>query len=146
VRIALLALTCCVFLTEYFLMPEVHGAPARLLRSKETDDEKADSMFPDGNSHNFGRVQTGTLAKHAFRIVNTSDAPLQITYVSVSMGAVRAQATKMVLQPGEEGRLETVLDTARFTGCRTIAVFVSMKNGNRTGTQVRFWVQADSQE
>ncbi len=35
-------------------------------------------MFPDGVEHDFGKVQRGTIVKHAFRVVNTSDVPLQI--------------------------------------------------------------------
>ena len=36
------------------------------------------TMFPDGLEHDFGTVQSGTFAKHAFRIVNTSNLPLRL--------------------------------------------------------------------
>ncbi len=39
---------------------------------------RADKMFPDGFDHDFGKVQSGMQAKHAFRVVNTSDVPLRI--------------------------------------------------------------------
>jgi hypothetical protein len=35
-------------------------------------------MFPDGLAHNFGTVIRGTICEHSFRIINTTDAPLQI--------------------------------------------------------------------
>jgi hypothetical protein len=40
--------------------------------------ENADKMFPDGLEHDFGRVQRGTQAKHAFRVVNTSNVTLRV--------------------------------------------------------------------
>src|SRR5262249_38847642 len=48
---------------------------------KEADDKVAKKMFPDGRDHDFGKVPYGTLCKHFFRIVNTSDAPIEITEV-----------------------------------------------------------------
>lgn len=35
-------------------------------------------MFPDGVAHDFGKVLSGTQAKHTFRVVNTSKVPLRI--------------------------------------------------------------------
>ena len=43
--------------------------------------ENTDQMFPDGLDHDFGKVRSGIQAKHAFRIVNTSDVPLRIVSV-----------------------------------------------------------------
>jgi hypothetical protein len=43
--------------------------------------QKSEKMFPDATVHDFGKVRRGTLAKHAFRIVNTSTVPLRITSV-----------------------------------------------------------------
>lgn len=39
--------------------------------------DKPDKMFPDGFTHDFGKVAR-TRLEHAFRIVNTSQVPLQI--------------------------------------------------------------------
>ncbi len=39
---------------------------------------RPDKMFPDGREHDFGQVQSGPQARHAFRIVNTSNVPLKI--------------------------------------------------------------------
>jgi hypothetical protein len=44
----------------------------------------AAKMFPDGRVHEFGKVQPGTQARHAFRIVNTSGAPLRIVSLRCS--------------------------------------------------------------
>jgi hypothetical protein len=42
------------------------------------------SRFPDGLAHDFGKVQRGILACHAFRIVNTADVPLRIIGLRIS--------------------------------------------------------------
>ena len=44
-----------------------------------------EKMFPDGFSHDFGKVAAGTQLKHAFRIVNAFNVPMHI--VSVRRGA-----------------------------------------------------------
>jgi hypothetical protein len=43
--------------------------------------DKTDPMFPDGLVHDFGKVPRGVQARHAFRVVNTSNVPLQIISV-----------------------------------------------------------------
>src|SRR5262245_20083255 len=35
-------------------------------------------MFPDGLEHDFGNVTRGTQCRHTFRIVSTTEVPLQI--------------------------------------------------------------------
>jgi hypothetical protein len=145
--IALMALTCSVWLTGYSLTHQVHGAPVRLPRSHaETDEEKADRMFPDGKSHDFGKIQRGTFAKHAFRIVNTSDAPIRVGAISISMGSLTAYATKSEIQPNEQAEIEITVDTRRFVGERTQALFVTLEMGNKRYTEARFWVKANSQD
>jgi hypothetical protein len=39
---------------------------------------QAKTMFPKGVDHDFGTVLSGMPAKHVFRMVNTSKAPLHI--------------------------------------------------------------------
>jgi Protein of unknown function (DUF1573) len=141
-RIALMALTCGVY-----SLSEVHGAPVRLPRShEETDEEKADKMFPDGTSHDFGKVPRGTQAKCAFRIVNRSDVPIRIGSISISMGSLTAYATKSDIQPNEEAEIVTVVDTNRFVGARTQTLFVLMETGNKKIIETRFWLKANSQD
>lgn len=45
------------------------------------DATKAPLTLPNGNAHDFGKVQRGALAEHVFRIVNTSGVPLKIRSV-----------------------------------------------------------------
>jgi hypothetical protein len=49
-----------------------------------------------------------------------------------------------VLQPYEEGKVEIVLDTRRFRGTKTSALYLEMENGQTIET--KFTVTADSQD
>ncbi len=137
------ALAFGVGLKEYPPTQDLHGAPVRPLRSKE--ENKDDKMFPDGTSHDFGKVPLGTLAQHSFRIVNNSESPLRILGVNAYMSPARGHSTQGVLEPGEEARIETVVDTNRFVGSRTMTLYLLMDHGGRP-KEVRFWLKADSQK
>ncbi len=142
--IALMALTCGICLLGHAL---THGAPVRLPRShEETGEEKADRMFPDGIGHDFGKVPRGTEARHAFRIVNTSDVPIRIGEVRVSMGSLTAYSTKSELQPNEEAEIVTVVHTSRFVGARTQTMYITMELGNGRFIEARLWVKAISKD
>ena len=55
------------------------------------------------------------------------------------------RSTKQVLQPNEVGEIEVELDTARFNGRRSIALFLNYEIGN-SADERRFTVSATSQE
>jgi Protein of unknown function (DUF1573) len=144
--LTIMALTFGVGPMEYSPTQSAHGAPVRLARSKdEKDDKKAAPIFPDGTTFNFGKVPQGTKPKHAFRFVNNSEFPLRIVGVSTSMNPIRAWSTKGVLEPGEEAILETIVDTNRFVGPKTMTLYVQMDHGGRR-REVTLWIQADSQK
>jgi hypothetical protein len=48
-----------------------------------------------------------------------------------------------VLEPNEEGRIEIVLDTRRFQGPKTVALYLQTDNGKRMETI--FYITADAQ-
>jgi hypothetical protein len=67
-------------------LPTQDAPPIKMVQQRpiyERVDQK-DDMFPDGRVHDFGKVAQGTICKHAFRIVNTSDVPLRIIGVRTS--------------------------------------------------------------
>ena len=89
----LIALMCCaLWWNTSTLMGQPPTAPKA--QSRDTGREFKDTiqftetieekMFPDGLTHDFGKVQRGTQVYHAFRIVNTSDVPLRILSVRLS--------------------------------------------------------------
>jgi len=101
-------------------------------------------LYPLAIVHDFGKVKSGTLAKHAFLLVNTSDVPLKFNYLRCAMGPLTARVSKVVLQPYEEGNLEITLETSRFRGQKKFTVYLQTDNGKVTET--RFYITADSQE
>ena len=112
-------------------------------RKLESGDKIEDKMFPDGLSHDFGKVQQGAQLYHAFRIVNTSKVPLRITSIRVSMNrGTRAWSSKEVLQPNEEGKLEVTMDTRNYLHSVVQTIFLILDNGRLT--EHRFWVHAES--
>jgi len=97
---SLLALTCGICLTGFSAMLAGQNASVPDPPSKDKDVKPADKnasnkdanspadqaekMSPLGLVHDFGKVTRGTLCRHAFRVVNTSDAPLQIVSLRIS--------------------------------------------------------------
>jgi hypothetical protein len=95
--ITVMTLTCSgVCLTGYSSMQAGQSAPIQAPPPRDYDaklpemdagnedakklgeNENAGKMFPGGLEHDFGKVQSGTQAKHAFRVVNTSNVTLRI--------------------------------------------------------------------
>lgn len=54
-------------------------------------------------SHDFGTIQEGTVAKHDFEFTNTGDAPLIISNASGSCGCTVPQWPREPIAPGETG-------------------------------------------
>jgi hypothetical protein len=103
-----------------------------------------DTRFPDGRSHDFGRVKPDAKLKHTFRIVNTSDAPLGLNSVRVSAACAAGKVNKKVLKPGEKANLEVTVDARRFTGAKTMWVFVDMDDHRNDIGTVIFTLTAHS--
>lgn len=117
---------------------DLTNAPAAKAEEKEAP---SPTMAPFGLVHDFGKVPSG-IVKHAFRIFNTSDVPLQVPSVRWSSGNVVAHATKLVLQPHEEGDVEVTVDARRFRGRRSFTVYLQTDNGTAMTTLLQ--VTADS--
>jgi hypothetical protein len=102
----------------------------------------ADGLF-DELSKDFGSVQRGPAQKHSFRVVNKTKQPVNISSVGVSCGCLTAQASpRTFLQPGEETTVVVSMDTTRFTGAKSVTVYVRFDRPNFE--EVRLWVQANS--
>ncbi|MFA0963055.1 DUF1573 domain-containing protein [Roseivirga sp. BDSF3-8] len=55
------------------------------------------------STHDFGKIQEGSIATHEFRFVNTGDQPLIISNVRASCGCTTPFYTKEPILPGKEG-------------------------------------------
>jgi hypothetical protein len=100
----------------------------------------ADGLFTE-LSKDFGSVPRGPVQKHQFRVVNKTKQDVHISNVRVSCGCVTAYALKTYLKPGEETAIDTQMDTTRFTGHKTVTIFVQFDRPNFE--EVRLWVQAN---
>ncbi|MFO0845290.1 MAG: DUF1573 domain-containing protein [Gemmataceae bacterium] len=101
----------------------------------------ADGLF-DELSKDFGSVPRGPAQKHNFRVVNKTKQAVNVSNVRVSCGCVTAFASpKTFLQPGEETTIVTSMDTTRFTGAKSVTVYVQFDRPNFE--EVRLWVQAN---
>ncbi|MSU76867.1 MAG: DUF1573 domain-containing protein [Gemmataceae bacterium] len=130
IRVAFILLTASAFAVPVYANDKVE------------DEERR--MFPDGMSHDFGKVARGTVHGCTFRIVNTSSHELEITNVRVSMSIdLSAWTVKNRLKPGETGTINVRQDTGMFFGSKTTRFFVTYTIGGRF-REARFWVQCDS--
>jgi hypothetical protein len=100
----------------------------------------ADAMF-DELSKDFGSVPRGPTLKHPFRVVNKTGAPVNISSVRVSCGCVTATALKGYLRSGEETVVLAEMDTTRFTGPKSVTIYVAFDQPR--AEEVRLWVQAN---
>jgi hypothetical protein len=100
----------------------------------------ADALFEEF-SKDFGSVPRGPMLEHPFRVVNNTRGPVNISSVRVSCGCVSAVALKGHLQPGESTHVVARMDTTRFTGLKSVTIYVQF---NQPGfEEVRLWVQAN---
>ena len=87
----------------------------------------ADKLFGGTTNHDFGLVARGAQLKHSFKMTNIYKEPLTITEVRVSCKVCSdAKASVTVLQPGESGTIDVIMDARRFSGVKSITVYVTV--------------------
>ena len=100
----------------------------------------ADALFEEF-SKDFGSVPRGPMLTHAFRVVNNTRETVNIASIRVSCGCVTAVAHKGQLEPGESTHIVAQMDTTRFTGLRSVTIYVQFNHP--AFEEVRLWVQAN---
>jgi hypothetical protein len=100
----------------------------------------ADALFEEF-SKDFGSVPRGPMLSHPFRVVNNTRGPVNIASVRVSCGCVTAEAVKTHLEPGEATFILARMDTTRFTGLKSVTIYVQFNQP--AFEEVRLWVQAN---
>jgi hypothetical protein len=88
----------------------------------------ADKMFGDKENltHDFKSVARGAQLFHRFKITNIYAVPMDITNLRSSCTCGTVKVTKKTLQPREEGFIEVTMDTKRFTGPKTLLIYVTV--------------------
>lgn len=99
----------------------------------------ADALF-DEFSKDFGSVPRGPTLSHPFRVTNNTRGVVNIASVRVSCGCVTATAVKGRLEPGESSHILAQMDTTRFTGLKSVTIFVQFNQP--AFEEVRLTVQA----
>jgi hypothetical protein len=104
----------------------------------------AEGLF-DEFSKDFGSVPHGQVLTHPFTVKNTTAQVVTISNVRVSCGlCTSATALKGQLQPGEETSVSVRMDAGKFSGPKTVYVYVTF--GQPQYDEVRLWVQANSRD
>lgn len=101
----------------------------------------ADALF-DEFSKDFGSVPRGPTQKHSFRVVNNTRGNVRIASIRPSCGCVSTEVGKTQLKPGEVTHITALMDTTRFTGPRTVTIYVQFDQP--AFEEVRLWVQANA--
>jgi hypothetical protein len=102
-----------------------------------------DPMF-DSLSKDFGSVPRGPMLTHHFRVTNTTDQPVHVAGVRVSCGCVSAAVLQDTLAPGQSTSLVAYMDTRRFSGLKSVTVYVQFDRPH--WEEVRLWVQANGRD
>jgi Protein of unknown function (DUF1573) len=103
----------------------------------------ADSLF-DELSRDFGAVPHGPTLTHPFRVVNRTNATVQIASVRVSCGCTTARILQSTLAPGQETAVVIEMDTRRFVGTKSVTIYVQFSQPKFD--EVRLVIQANSRE
>jgi hypothetical protein len=86
----------------------------------------ADKMFQGNTVHDFGSVPHGAQLFYRFPITNVWAVPIELMNVRVSCGCVTATPSKKELQPRESGFLDVTMDAHRFTGVKSVTIYVTL--------------------
>jgi hypothetical protein len=103
----------------------------------------ADALFEEF-SKDFGSVPRGPTLTHPFRVVNNTRGPVNIASVRVSCGCVSASAVKTHLAAGEATHILAQMDTTRFTGLKSVTIYVQFNQP--AFEEVRLRVQANGRD
>jgi hypothetical protein len=93
----------------------------------------ADGRIPTG--HDFGVVPRGAVLQYRFPITNIYAVPLQVSW-RVSCGCVSANPTPQVLEPRQSGYLDVSMDTMRFSGPKSVDLYVTVGNQQYSSTAI----------
>jgi len=103
----------------------------------------ADALF-DELSRDFGSVPRGPTLTYQFHLTNRTQQEVHISGIRVSCGCVTATALQGTLRPGDSTAITIEMDSRRFTGPKTVTIYVQFDRPQWQETQL--WVQANSRD
>lgn len=86
----------------------------------------ADKMFKDGLVHDFGVVPKGAQLFHRFTITNIYAVKMEIVNIRSGCGCTSATSSVKVLEPRESATIDVTMDARRFSGPKTVIVYVTV--------------------
>lgn len=90
-------------------------------------------QFPEP-VHNFGTVGKGQTLRYDFKVLNTGNAPLEISEVRPSCGCTTAGEWTRRIEAGGSGSIPIKMETAQFTGPVTKTITVTSNDPARPST------------
>jgi hypothetical protein len=102
-----------------------------------------ESLF-DELSKDFGAVPRGPVLTHYFHLTNTTGRTVKLGQVRVSCGCVSATVMQTELQAGQSTVLLAQMDTRRFSGFRSVTIYVPIEQPFQT--EVRLTVSANARD
>ncbi|MSR31684.1 MAG: DUF1573 domain-containing protein [Gemmataceae bacterium] len=86
----------------------------------------AEKLFKEGVVHDFGTVPRGAQLFHRFTLTNIYAVKLEITNLRSGCGCVSASCPVKVLEPRETTTIDVSMDARRFTGQKSVIVYVTV--------------------
>jgi hypothetical protein len=104
----------------------------------------ADKMFKDGPAHNFGSVPRGSQLFHRFTVTNVYEVPLKITAVRSSCICGTVTASTETIEPTKTGWVDVNMDARKFTGAKSIVIYVTVGNGTDYNSTAELKISANA--
>lgn len=86
--------------------------------------------------YDFGTIREGEVIERVFNFTNNGEAPLVISNITASCGCTSPDWTKSPVNPGEEGFVKVVFNSASKSGAQSPTVTIQA-NTNPTVTRLR---------
>lgn len=86
----------------------------------------ADKLFAGALRHDFGSQPRGAQLYHRFKFTNLYAVDLKVTNVRTSCGCVTVTPCPEPIGPRQEGYVDVLMDTRRFTGHKTVSIYVTV--------------------
>lgn len=86
----------------------------------------AEKMFKEGLVHDFGVVPKGAQLFHRFNITNIYAVKMEIVTIRSGCGCVSATSSVKVLEPRESATIDVTMDARRFSGPKTVIVYITV--------------------
>lgn len=87
--------------------------------------EWANKIFEEA-SKDFGTCPRGAQLKHSFKITNIYKVALEFTDVKVMCGCISYTLSHKSLEPNETGFLHVTMDATRFSGHKSVNIYVKV--------------------